>query len=219
MKPKPRAMMTITDPKQGKLLMDPRSYRYFRPFVAQTKTASEAAAELGVTVATMLYRITTLVEAGLLVVTRIEKRAGSPIKHYRSVADEVFVPFDIMPHDDIDHYIRDSMVSTYTDRHIRGITRFIREQGHDGRRIFRGDDGTAWHHLAPASNRAQLPFDNASLDVVPGGEEYDEIELSDAEAMELHRELRELWQRYRQPNAKGRRYLLQTLLIPLEPDA
>jgi hypothetical protein len=219
MKPEPATTMTITDPRQGKLLLDSRSYRFFAPFVAQTKTASRAAAELDVSVATMLYRVTTLVAAGLLVVTRIERRAGSPIKHYRSVADDLFVPFDIMPHTDLDHYIRDSMVSSYDARHVRGLARYIREQGYDGRRIFLGDDGTAWHHLAPASDREQRPFSETALSVIPGGEQYDEIVLSDADAVELHREIEALWRRYRQPNTRGRRYLLRTLLIPLEPDA
>jgi hypothetical protein len=58
-RPPPEAFVTVRDPKQARLLSDPKSYAFFRPFVACEKSVSEAAAEVGCAADTMLYRVKT----------------------------------------------------------------------------------------------------------------------------------------------------------------
>ena len=85
---------TVSDPEQARLLSNRESFRFFEPFVARELSATGAAEEVGCALDTMLYRIKTFVRAGLLQVSRLEKRAGRPIKHYRSVYDAYFIPFE-----------------------------------------------------------------------------------------------------------------------------
>lgn len=83
----------MTDPTQARLLTDPRSKAFFKPFLVRERSVTEAARLLGCPLNTMLYRVGTLVRAGLLRVVREERRAGRAVKVYRSVHDAYFVPF------------------------------------------------------------------------------------------------------------------------------
>lgn len=48
----------------------------------------------------MHYRAKTFLDSGLLKVVREEKRAGLPVKIYRSIADAFFIPFELSNHAD-----------------------------------------------------------------------------------------------------------------------
>ena len=67
---------TVTDTAQARLLTEPRSRDFFKPFLARERSASQAAEELGCSLNTLLYRIKTFLQADLLHVTRQERRAG-----------------------------------------------------------------------------------------------------------------------------------------------
>ena len=86
---RPRAdadAFTVADPEQARLLSDPRFQAAMRPFLAREASASAAAAELGLDLNAMLYRIRLLLAAGLLRVVREEKRDGKLIRR------EVIIP-------------------------------------------------------------------------------------------------------------------------------
>jgi hypothetical protein len=83
-------------------LSDPESFRYFEPFIARDRTVKEAAEAVGCNLDTMLYRVRKFLNAGLLKVTRVEKRAGRPIKHYRSTSEAFFVPFEVTPYAELE---------------------------------------------------------------------------------------------------------------------
>ncbi|GAA1427963.1 hypothetical protein GCM10009616_06480 [Microlunatus lacustris] len=82
----------MSDPRQARLLTDPRSAAFIHPFLARERSTAEAAREAGCPLTTMAYRVRVLQEAGLLLATRTLQRAGRPITYCRSSQDAYRVP-------------------------------------------------------------------------------------------------------------------------------
>ncbi len=213
---------TVRDETQARLLSDPKSFGYFRPFLARTLTVSRAAEEVGCRVDTMMYRVKTFLNAGLLIVVRIEKRAGRPVKHYRSSHDAYFVPFVAKPFANLEEEVREGLRS-HEDAIVKGLARTRRTLDRQGHRIFRGSDGEIHWHSA-GSEHFLLDYD--ALPELPHSPNYeglslgelftDELFLTDDEAKALLSRLYALW-RESKHEASGTRkpYLLRVALVPL----
>ena len=80
------------------------------------------------------------------------RRAGRPIRLYRSVADGFVVPFDVTPFVDLEERLRTSLHAD-ADRFARSAAIAIRASGIEARRIYRGSDG-AVHQEAAATDEA-----------------------------------------------------------------
>lgn len=89
--------LRVERPDAALMLLDPEMLRALSPFVPVDRAAASVAEELGMPLSTLLYRLKRLRHAGLLELTRIERRAGSAIRHYRAVSDAFFVPYDLTP--------------------------------------------------------------------------------------------------------------------------
>jgi hypothetical protein len=203
--------LTVEDPEQARLLSDLNSFEFFEPFIARERTASQAAAELGRRLDTVLYRVRQFLEAGLLQVTRLEKRAGRPIKQYRSVADAFFIPFAVTPFATLEDRLASQMASG-NQKIVRSIAAVLRETGLEGRRIFRADNGTVWNQSASDAETPLRPVDpNMPAAIQYGTELY----LGFEEAKALQRQLHELFESYGEREVgEGRKYLLQVALLP-----
>lgn len=225
-RPPAEAFYTVTDSEQARILSDPRSFEFFRPFIAQAWSVKDAAAHLGVNLDTMLYRVKTFVKAGLLGVSHQEKRAGRPIKYYRSVHDAYFVPFNVTPFADTEERLK-----TYFDERaalvVPRMAHVMRGSGREGRRIYRHTtSGEVWTESA---DQVASPFN------VYDAERYsrlmaqyrgpiaefmdDTLELTDAEARELLVELYGVWRRFAQKerDGLGKAYFFQFILAPPLP--
>ncbi|CAN5839698.1 helix-turn-helix domain-containing protein [soil metagenome] len=88
--------MMIANAEAARLLTDTTQLRLLEPLFKLEAVLSEVAAELGVKLNTLLYRVNKFVELGLLAVVREEPRRGKAVKVYRATAEEFFVPFDVM---------------------------------------------------------------------------------------------------------------------------
>ncbi len=89
-------VLTVTSSEAAGLLTDTSQLRLLEPFFKREATLSEVAAELGVKLNTLLYRVNRFVELGLLTVVREEPRRGKAVKVYRASAEDFFVPFEVM---------------------------------------------------------------------------------------------------------------------------
>jgi hypothetical protein len=89
--------LEITNPKVAMFLVDASKVRHLRPFFAKECTLAEAAKDLNLALANMHYWATKMEKLGVIKLTRVVKRKGSPIKYYRSVADEFTVPLEYIP--------------------------------------------------------------------------------------------------------------------------
>lgn len=220
-----KARVEIKDAEQARLLSDPESFRYFSPFLARDCTVSQAAKELGCNVDTMLYRVKTFVEAGLLKIVETENRRGRPIKVYRSSADAYFVPFAVTPFDDVEAAIKTHHQKS-SDIIAHHLARVVRHSGRDGRHIFRDHRGeVSWVSGADADD-AVLNLDDLSElarniyagDRIIGESASDELELSDDDAKEFMLEFYRLWRGYKnkEVSKKTKKYFLQFSFVPIE---
>jgi hypothetical protein len=206
--------LTVEDPEQARLLSDPGAFRFFEPFLARERTVTAAAVEAGCSVDTMLYRVRKFLKAGLLRISRVETRAGRPIKHYRSVADALFVPFSATPYATLEERI-ENQFAPFNRTLIRSVAHLLRHTGRDGRRIYRHPDGEVWNDSAADP---ETPFRMDDEDLPAAYDFSTEIELELSEAKALQRELHELFERYakRRPG-RGQSYLWHLSLMPVRP--
>lgn len=209
-----QSWLTVDDPTQARLLSDLTAFRYFEPFIARERSASQAAAEAGCGLDTMLYRVKRFLAAGLLTVTRSDRRAGRPVRYYRSVADALFVPFAAMPYATLEERLASQMASG-NRRLIRSIAEVLRDTGLEGRRIFRGDNGVVWNESAADVDTPLNPEDPSMPAAIQFGLG---LHLDFGEAKELQRELHRLFERFRDREAGGgQKYMLQVALLPEAP--
>lgn len=85
----------MTDRRQARILVDPRSAAFIHPFLARERSTAEASSEAGCSISTMAYRIRVLRDAGLLQLTRTARRADRPVNYYRSSHDAYHVPLGV----------------------------------------------------------------------------------------------------------------------------
>lgn len=223
------AFYTVQDPEQARLLTHPESFKYFEPFIARERTVSQAAEEVGCKLDTMLYRVKTFLNAGLLNVSRLEKRAGRSIKHYRSNADGYFIPFAVTPYADLAEWLKENIREDH-ELLVRNLASLLSQRGHEGKRIFRSRDGEVWNQSASATDSSVNFFNFFDLESlrrhvqeapVPTEQLMSYLWLTDQEAREALFEFYEFYLRYRQKRGEGKgarkRYLLEFALVPLEP--
>lgn len=174
----------VQDAEQARLLSDPRSLRYFEPFLARTRSVSEAAKEVGCALDTMYYRVRRFERAGLLQIVGERPRYGRPIKLYRSVAESFVVPFEATPFAELEERLR-TQHRQDEDLIVRSMARLLRENRQEGRRILRGEDGKVNHESA-GGGRPRFDWSRPEALVTPDrpvGESLStELLLSEVEA-------------------------------------
>jgi hypothetical protein len=87
------APYVVTDPEQAAFLGDAELRVFLLPFLGRAASVSQVAAALGIKTNAMLYRVQQMEACGLLKLDHLEPRGGRAIRHYRAVADELFLPF------------------------------------------------------------------------------------------------------------------------------
>jgi len=213
---------TVSDPQQARLLSDPRFQDAFFPFLARELGASAAAAELGLDLNAMLYRIRVLSKAGLLQVVRFEQRKGRPIKIYRSVHDAYFVPYEATPFADLEERLWRQQLPELRERTSIQARR-LRAGGIYGQNLFRNELGETWVQSGVSGGEELAWLDpqrTASIDY------RTDLLLTDAESREVQSALYELLQRHRPDSASiphgsavpvdRQRFRLSVALLPLD---
>lgn len=214
-RPPDTAFHTVRDPEQARLLTDPVSKEFFKPFVARERTASQAAAELNRKVNTTLYRMKTFLEAGLLYVAREEKRAGRPIKHYRSVFDAYFIPFELTPYAGLEERFAAQLGPFWQDL-VRRFAHACRDNGVDGQRVYRNESGGVWTDVAAdVVTKFSLEHFQAPVMLFRDATTH----LTGEEVKALQRALNELFTSslHAEGRDESKPYTLQVALIPFEP--
>lgn len=141
---------TARGAEQARLLTDPVSKGFFKPFPARERTASQATLELGCKLSTLLYRLKLSLNTSLLVVSRVEARTGRALKHYRSLHDAYFIPFGLTPHAELGERL-EAQVAPFTHQLVRALAKAQRQNAREGQLLFRGAEGTVWTGLAAAN--------------------------------------------------------------------
>lgn len=182
--------------RQAHLLEDPDLSSFFMPFLAREETVAGAARTLGCKVNAMHYRARTLLDAGLLEVVRETKRAGLPVKVYRSVADAFFIPFGLSRHADQEARMTERYGSIL-EQIAKATMRRERRRGRVGQCLFRdatGDIVSFGGVELPNSGDILLNVDDPHRPI--GADRMGNVFLTEAEARSLQGELDSLFRRY-----------------------
>jgi hypothetical protein len=84
---------TVTDKNTIEFLANPDHQRYLECFMTNECTMARAAQRLDVPLQRVFRKVRQMLKLGLIEQTRLETRVGRGIRHYRTVADQFFIPF------------------------------------------------------------------------------------------------------------------------------
>lgn len=146
------AFRTVADPRAARILADPDWIPWLEPFLGRVSGVADAARRLGRPLDATRYRVRRMERAGLIEVVGERRRAGRPIRLYRSVADGFVVPFEATPFVDLEERMKASLRAD-AERFARSAAAAMRATGIEARRIYRGPDG-AVHQEAAATDEA-----------------------------------------------------------------
>lgn len=146
------AFRTVADPRAASILADPDWTPWLEPFLGRVSGVAEAARRMGRPLDATRYRVRRMEQAGLIEVVGERRRAGRPIRLYRSVADGFVVPFEATPFVDLEERMQET-VQVDAERFARSAAAAMRATGIEARRIYRGPDG-AVHQEAAATEAA-----------------------------------------------------------------
>ena len=202
---------TVTDTEQARLLTEPASKEFFKPFLARERSAAEAAVVMQCSLNTVLYRIKTLLQVGLLEVVHERPRKGRPVKVYRSVHDAYFIPFRMTPYATLEERLEVQAEPIFAGL-IRSYAAALKQDNRYGHHIFIGENGAVWtSDFLPELTSAGLP--TLYTDVY--------VRLRDEDARVLGEELKKLLGRaleldkQARDDPEARAYLNMVALLPL----
>ncbi len=207
---KPHA--TVTDPQAAAYLANPQRAVFLYPFIGRERTATEVARTYKVNIKSLLYQISRMIELGLLCVSNIEARRGSPIKHYRATADAFFVPHEATGAETLEDMVNLWSVSLqplFLQSYARALERV---SAHWGVRISRDENGLL--HISPATSpQTDWNMFEPDAPVVMEGWLTDlRLDFEDAKAFQF--ELAALYLKYANRNG-ATRYIGRIAMAPM----
>jgi predicted transcriptional regulator len=208
------------DVLSARLLVDEEAREVLGVFLGRSRSAQEAASELGRPLDAVLYRVKRLLAAGLLVMVDQRLRGGRPIKVYRSTFDSWFVPFEALPYADVEEALRAIHVAN-AERIARAEARHLTRTPFAGFCIERRGDGRIWMY----GSSGEIP--SAAAVVPRGGLGHGaadwtvDLHLSAADARALNEALIALVERFMARSAgpsETPNRLLVVASVPLEEE-
>jgi DNA-binding transcriptional ArsR family regulator len=86
----------VASPEAAKIFLDPKRRRILAFFLGRERSLAEAGRALAMPLNRLSHHVGTFLRLGLLVMVRVQKRAGRPIRYYRACADAFRVPAGLM---------------------------------------------------------------------------------------------------------------------------
>lgn len=145
-------------------------------------------------------------QAGLLEVTRKQKRKGRAVKYYRSVHDAYFVPFATMPYATLEERLEDQGAPIFADL-LHSYAEVLRQSDRYGNYLYRV--GEVVHTTDAVPERLVSGYPVVYSDTV--------VALSRAKAAKLAEELRKLFRSAvtsDEGDADARDYFLMVAVLP-----
>ncbi|MFC4424843.1 hypothetical protein [Deinococcus navajonensis] len=139
--------MIVEAPNAARALADPDTRRFLEPFLGRECSAQQAAKDLCEDLDRVLTRVRRFLRVKLLRVTRLEPRAGRPVKFYQAVADRFFIPYSSTKFESFEAWF----VAEFARREENLALSVSKEalawgasRGHHavGKRVFQGPDGS-----------------------------------------------------------------------------
>lgn len=176
----------ITRPKAVELLTDLRGLKMLTPFFTTAHTLTTAARSIGRPPSSLAHWVPRFVAAGLLERCGEIRRAGAPMPRYRTPAPMLVVPFAMLPFDARVRMLDEGRMRILR-RFFDGMDEALAASATTGLSFAAyGDSGTIIDLDEPDGERAGRAFTDG----------WYTLELDDADALSLARELEDLLRRY-----------------------
>jgi hypothetical protein len=212
----------VDNPAAAEFLVHADSFRFLEPFLARENTISGAVQHTGADHSSVLYRVKRMIELGLLEITDVQARAGRAIKHYRSSADEFFVPFSATSADTLRSLNQQFTVEFQAlfDQAYGAILERASNVYQLGVRVWRDPNGHTSRDLMPndaAHGNTMLSDWILQPDMPPLWNQHALLRLSAKNAKLLQLELAQVWQRFAGlEEEEGQFHALRLGLVSLE---
>lgn len=183
----------VSDARAARVLVSESKRRLLLLF-SKPRSVSEVAALAEEPIGKVHYHVLEFVRLGLLALESETKRAGRPIKRYRTVADSFFVPAELIPvpeTQDLLAELREALEETKAKADLRAVTIRADEKGNP-----------LLEASAPTARN------------VAAFESWQILQLSEAEAMRLAQELRDLLRTYEDASSSGGTFIVHAALAP-----
>ena len=203
----------ITDKKAVAWLCNPNQQRFLEPFWGQECSVAQAAQQMACDLTPMFRQVKRMLELGLLLATRIERRVGRPIRYYRVSAERFFIPFE---HKSMEEILLESNVffEQRSARAIAGAWLDFSASNHGwGLSLTRAANGRVQMQVPTTLETSKSPIPHKPILSM-----WREWKLTPADARALQAELSDILERYAQKqNHDQDAYLVRLSLCPAEP--
>ena len=210
--------VVVTNSEAARVLADPTERRFLNPFMRGERTLSEAAAEVGLKLNAMHYRVQKLLALGLIEVAREEPRKGRAVKVYWASAEAFFAPFEVTPYASLEALITE-MLHASSEHFIRNLAQTFLNRADSWGVLLAKEGGSGVARLAP-SHKPEAERPGASIldpDFPAVWVTNGFTALTFEEAKAFQRELSELLGRYSRPESSSeQRYYFTLGLTPVK---
>jgi DNA-binding transcriptional ArsR family regulator len=180
--------LEIVDPEVAAFMADASKVKHLRPFFAKECSLAEAARVMELPLANMHYWVSKMEELGLIEQTKVVKRKGSPVKYYRTVADEFTVPLEYIPVASVEELL-EIKEKPYIKRMYKALAASAFKYTEGWQAHFYKDGSTMMYSIVP--RKGDLEDANIFYLWMP-------FRLTTEQAKNFRAELRELQTRYMQ---------------------
>jgi hypothetical protein len=184
-------------------LLHPETFRYFAMFLGQEQSLANAAKILKQPVSSLKYHVIKFIEWGLVTQTRTEPRQGKPIKYYRAVADQFFIPLAQTKQDTLTDWMKFMQIpllEQYCTDFVQAASQ-LHPQSANGGTCIRVIENNRISIDFSASPPPNVNFQPNSMK--PLWNSWTTIHLTNTQAEKLHQEITQLWSRVMQENSQA----------------
>ena len=206
-------LLIISKAEQADLLISPKTLRQLEPFIARSLSITQAAKELGEKPNTVLLRVRRFVKLGLLEVSQEIKRKGRNVKHYRTTADNFFIPYEATSAESLETALaeRDSYWEDLLRKSV--VKARIEDVGSWGTRIYRDERGRLQIQAAITPDKNYTMLDKNRPAVLSAWRDSVYLDFEDAKT--LQKEMFELLKKY-QKKQGVQRYIVRLGVAPID---
>jgi hypothetical protein len=189
----PLDCLELTDPAITEF-MTGEGVKYLLPFFNKEASLSEATKSVKVSIAKLRYWVDKMQTFGLIRETRRVERKGSPIRYYRSVADEFRIPVSSIPLVSLEEML-ETRERRYVKRLYKVTANAITRHSHK--------KGDAWYlrfYMQDSHGTAAIEPEQGTPEDAKIFSYWMPLSLSPEQAKALRAELRDIQTRYAQMN-------------------
>jgi hypothetical protein len=207
----------VQDSKAAEVLLAPSEFRLLSVFFGQERSLSQAAKLLKLPPSSLKRKLEQWQHLGLLLQTRLEPRKGKPMRFYRAVSSQIFVPFGFSHAADMGELIWSAQAELFRD--------FVQDMAAQTPTPLEGGFCIQMHNGRLSVDFSSTPPPDVRLQtemVAPVWNSWLTLHLEPAAATQLQQDLRALWTRVLEQHGHAspstKRYTLHLGMVVQSPN-